>query len=275
MPEKIVPGPVENDGGIREAVCIHTRKIYDACRDKDCAEDLRFYPAARYADAVERAVSVKGGSAELLYVSTAVEPVHFNRGYYTIDMRFYYAVTLQAYTGAAASVPVEGLCVFDKRAILFGSEGGAKIFSSRTAERWPLGRADLPEAVVEAVDPIVLEAKLVDCGSSGEIEKGLCDLPEFIAERFGGEPIAQAGAQGVFVTLGQFSLVRLERDSQLLIPVYDYCMPEKECDCRDDDDDPCGLFRSIEFPVREFFPPNTVSRSDDYGEVRNYCSCSR
>ena len=44
MPEKVMPGPVEDLGGIREAVCIHTRKIYDSCRDKDCIEDLRFYP---------------------------------------------------------------------------------------------------------------------------------------------------------------------------------------------------------------------------------------
>ena len=29
-----------------EAVCIHTRKIYDSCRDKDCVEDLRVYPTA-------------------------------------------------------------------------------------------------------------------------------------------------------------------------------------------------------------------------------------
>ena len=29
---------------IREAVCIHTKKIYDSCRDKDCVEDLRVYP---------------------------------------------------------------------------------------------------------------------------------------------------------------------------------------------------------------------------------------
>ena len=29
---------------ITEAVCVHTRKIYDSCRDKDCAEDLRVYP---------------------------------------------------------------------------------------------------------------------------------------------------------------------------------------------------------------------------------------
>ena len=44
MPEKVVPGPVEDACGVREAVCIHTRKIYDSCRDKDCIEDLRFYP---------------------------------------------------------------------------------------------------------------------------------------------------------------------------------------------------------------------------------------
>ena len=31
---------------ITEAVCVHTRKIYDSCRDKDCLEDLRLYPTA-------------------------------------------------------------------------------------------------------------------------------------------------------------------------------------------------------------------------------------
>ena len=36
MPEKVMPGPVTDCSGIREAVCIHTRKIYDSCRDKDC-----------------------------------------------------------------------------------------------------------------------------------------------------------------------------------------------------------------------------------------------
>lgn len=34
MPEKVMPGPVEDASGIREAVCIHTRKIYDSCREK-------------------------------------------------------------------------------------------------------------------------------------------------------------------------------------------------------------------------------------------------
>ena len=33
MPDKIMPGPVSECGNVREAVCIHTRKIYDSCRE--------------------------------------------------------------------------------------------------------------------------------------------------------------------------------------------------------------------------------------------------
>ena len=35
MPEKVMPGPVQDTACIREAVCIHTKKIFDSCRDKD------------------------------------------------------------------------------------------------------------------------------------------------------------------------------------------------------------------------------------------------
>ena len=31
---------------LRQAMSIHTRKITDACRDKDCVEDLRVYLTA-------------------------------------------------------------------------------------------------------------------------------------------------------------------------------------------------------------------------------------
>ena len=85
MPDKVMPGPVGDSCGIREAVCIHTRKIYDSCRDKDCIEVLRFYPKLPCVDVINRALSVKGGSAKLLYVYVDVEPVSFNRGFYTVD----------------------------------------------------------------------------------------------------------------------------------------------------------------------------------------------
>ena len=36
----------------RQALSVHTQKVTDSCRDKDCIEDLRFYPTengqARY-----------------------------------------------------------------------------------------------------------------------------------------------------------------------------------------------------------------------------------
>ena len=44
MADRVVPGPVDSSACIREAVCIHTKKIYSGCRDKDCIEDLRVFP---------------------------------------------------------------------------------------------------------------------------------------------------------------------------------------------------------------------------------------
>ncbi len=35
MAEFIEPGPICDTAGIREAVCIHTRKIFDSCREED------------------------------------------------------------------------------------------------------------------------------------------------------------------------------------------------------------------------------------------------
>lgn len=276
MPEKIMPGPVEDRSGIREAVCVHTRKIYDSCRDKDCIEDLRFYPTLGSADIISRALSVKGGRADLLHVYVDVEPVSFNRGFYTVDMRFFYAVSLQAYLSSPMPVPVEGLCVFDKRVILFGSEGNAKIFSSqmRTGELDPqLGRkSNLPMAVVEAVDPIVLDARMMECCGKRECDCDLCEVPSFVNSYFDGKLSCGDDNRRIYVTLGQFSIVRLERDSQLLIPVYDYCMPEKECSCGSEED-PCSIFRNISFPVGEFFPPNTVQRAENYEETKSLCAC--
>ena len=81
MPENVMPGPVCDLGNVREAVCIHTRKIFDSCRDKDCVEDLRFYPTAAAQEVLSASQMIKGGTAELLYVYPDVEPVTFHRGF--------------------------------------------------------------------------------------------------------------------------------------------------------------------------------------------------
>lgn len=269
MPEKVIPGPLQGPTDIREAVCLDTRKVYDSCRDKDCIEDLRFYPTQDSQAAIDRAISVKAGKAELLYVYIDVEPIGFDRGFYTVDVRYYYRVTADAFIGAVRPVPISGLCVFDKRVILFGSDSGAKVFTSQVAEEGPdlqIRKSNVPTAVVEAVDPIVLSMKLVDVCDCRPCDCAISEIPPCICGCFGCDLCFGDQGKRIYVTLGQFSIIRLERDTQLLMPVYDYCVPEKECPCGGScgDEDPCELFRRVKFPMEEFFPP-------DHGGGRPCC----
>ena len=65
------------------------------------------------------------------------------------------------------------------------------------------------------------------------------------------------------ISIQAFSLIRLERDSQLVIPVYNYSLPENEC-VGTTDDDPCSLFGRIRFPVEEFYPPDNLEERTNY-----------
>lgn len=278
MPEKVVPGPVSDERRIREAVCIHTKKIFDSCKDKDCIEDLRVYPTRGCQEVIDRAVSVKAGCAELLYAYIDVEPVTFNRGFYTVDVRYFYRITADAFVGAARPVEITGLAVFDKRVILFGSEGSAKVFTSTGkncgSDIQGLPATTAPTAVVESVDPIILGMKLVEVCQCHHHDN-CCEIPPAVCACFPEELVTGGDVHRLFVTLGQFSIIRLERDTQLLMPAYDYCMPEKDCDCGCDcrQEDPCELFRKVQFPVGEFFPPNhcPAPKSVDYQDVRGCC----
>lgn len=254
---------------------VHTQKIYDSCQSKDCLEDLRVYLTAASQSVLDCASSVKAARAELLYVSVQVDSVGFHRGFYTVDLRYYYRITAEAATGGCRTTPITGLAVFDKRCMLFGSQGMAKTFTSD--QRCPveaLGFGDnLPVAVVEAVDPVVLSVRIkeqccnpncgcgCDCNCNCSCTPCECptgiDIPEAILGIFDCKlDFSDQVQKELLVTLGQFSILRMERDTQLLIPVYDYCMPKKECLCDGPtDDDPCRLFQQIEFPVNDFFPP--------------------
>ena len=165
MAEKVTAGPITSANGVREAVCIHTKKIFSSCKDKDCIEDLTFYPTATAQSVIDASQSIRGGRVELLHVGVDVEPVSFNRGFFTVDMRFYYRVILQAVNNGMRATEIEGLATFDKRVMLFGGESRAKVFSSYPVPGgadYPIDlTANLPTAVVSAVDPLLLCARIV------------------------------------------------------------------------------------------------------------------
>lgn len=261
MPEINQCGPVFDNSCIREAVCVHTKKIMDSCRDKDCIEDLRVYLTRDSQACLERAGSVRPRSAELLYTFVDVEPVPFHNGFYAIDITYYYKIIVDATIGASRPATVYGLSRFAKRVMLYGGEGSAKIFSSKTIvgalDEQNMVQCSMPQAVVETVEPIVLSAKVMDSADCRRSDYDCSDLPACICGCFDDELVAAGDTRRLFVSLGQFSIVRLERDTQLLMPCYDYCIPTKECSdagCCDQECDPCDIFSKISFPVSEFFP---------------------
>ena len=259
MADRVMPGPVSKEAVIREAVSINTRKIFDSCRDKDCIDDLRVFPTETSQSYIDNALSIRPRRAELLYCAVKVEPISFNRGYYTVDCTYFYRITGETFPSGNS---ILGLAVFDKRAMLFGSEGSVKSFSSE--EKEPSADADeLPLAVVDAVDPIALHMKLVEAETPGSTELEQRAIPAFIADAFPEPLVLTDTARRWYTTVGQFSIIRLERDTQLLIPAYDYSLPDKECP-GSTPDDPCEMFSKIRFPVEEFFPPNVVENCPDY-----------
>lgn len=252
MAENNISLPEFGSDSVREAVCIHTSKIFDSCKDKDCIEDLRVYPTTGSQAIVDTACSIRPQTARLLNADIKVEEISFNRGCYTVDVTYFYKVTGEAFP---CQKTVTGLAIFEKRVILYGSEGSAKVFSSRSYGYPCDGTRSMPVAVVEAVDPLPLSLKVVDSACSCELDCDIRCIPDYIAAYFDEEIVTSPTRMQLYVTLGQFSIIRLERDTQLLVPIYDYCIPNKEC-VGGVEDDPCTVFSNIPFPVNDFFPPN-------------------
>ena len=108
-----------------------------------------------------------------------------------------------------------------------------------------------PSAVVEAVDPIALSVKVCE-----EVKKCCCvcscdDVPIKVLNCLSGSLCHGRGQKNVYVTLGFFSVIRVERPAQLMISATEYAVPDKVC-CKQDEEDPCALFAKMSFPTSEF-----------------------
>lgn len=132
----------------------------------------------------------------------------------------------------------------------------------------------MPKAVIEVVEPIALGAKVIDVNDKCCCDDGfdISSVPESVCRVFDDSLILGGEQKRVFVSLGIFSIVKLERRVQLLIPAYDFCIPNKEC-VGATDDNPCDLFERISFPVDEFFPPEKCDLDADNPGCK--CDCDR
>lgn len=253
-----------NTNCIKEAVCIETKNIYDACRDKECLADIRVYLTSYGQDLVDRGTYLKPRDAEVLWVFIDVEPVPFNKGHYTVDIQYFFKVTFDVPINIGRTAVVEGLCGYNKRVMLYGSEGNARIYSS---ERYPTAKDmqcnaknNLPVATVELVDPVILSSKIIN---TCEVATPFADLDlgsvsPAVLDAFS-EPLVNCSDNKLLITLGLFSIIRLSRTVQLLMPSYDFCIPEK-CSESGSIEDPCEVFKQFPFPLDEFFPRQNSER---------------
>ncbi len=254
---------------LNQALSIHTRKITDSCRDKDCIEDLRVYLTKGSQGILDAASGAKVRCADLLYTYIDVEPVAFDRNHYCIDVTFYYRILADATIGASRPAALYGLAVFSKRAVLCGEESRAHIFTSNTRINASDGlsrySANLPTAVVEVLDPMVLSSKVREVCDCSCKDNTVVQIPDYILQMFDDQLVLSGETRRLFVTLGQFSIIRLERDAQLIVPVLDYSIPTKECcDAPGCAEDPCEMFSRIPFPAAQFAPTD-CDRQDKCG----------
>ncbi len=230
----------------QDTMSIHVRKITDSCRDKDCIEDLQVYLTRCSQNLLETAANVRVRKAELVYTYIDVEPVAFDRHHYCVDVTFFYRILADATVGPGRPVALVGLATFTKRAVLCGEDSKAHIFRSDTridaADGLTRQYANRPTAVVEVLDPMVLNSKVreaCDCRR----EECAMQIPDCVKGLYDEELVQCDGRKRLYVSLGQFSIIRLERDAQLVVPVLDYALPTKECcDGGGFGEDPCERF---------------------------------
>lgn len=255
--QKEVPNDCSN------AVCIDAMRVYDSCSDKDCINNLRVFFTEEVQAIVDESVNVRLRDAEVVTVTTNLEPVPFNKGFYSVDITFFFNLTLDLYSTAGGTpTQVQGTAMYNKKVILFGSDGNVKVFSteygSDPAEAQTLS---LPRVNVQVATPIALSAKICPCSVVSSLQ---CSVPKCVCNCVGGDPTDE-GERCVVVTLGLFSIVQIERNVQLLVHSYDFCIPKKEC--TNSNDNPCEVFSRLDFPKDQFFPPNICDNKS------NSCTC--
>ncbi|MEG1743588.1 MAG: hypothetical protein RR246_05420 [Clostridia bacterium] len=242
--------------------CVSVNKIFDSARDKDCLEDLRVYLCDCYQDVIERASAIRCKNIEVVDTNISLEAIPFNKGYYQVLVRYYFCVTLECCLCNGRSQDVKGLCAYDKKIILFGSEKNVSVYTSDPENNsfCPdshiscTPESTLPTVVVEVAPPICLDTKIVErCRPFGHCCMPIEAIPDRVREHFEGNFIDGMGSHHVYITVGMFSVIRMERSVQLMLPACNFSLPEKEstpCGRAD----PCSTFSKMNFPITEFYP---------------------
>lgn len=256
----------------KDMICIDTFRVLDSCRDKDCYEDVKVYITCVGQEIIDRTCAVRAKNANVVWSCIDIDNVPFNRGFYQLFIKIYVKILFEACIGPGNIQEFEGVAVVEKKVILFGGEGNVSVFKSEIHNNGfcscpnsgskPVN--SLPIAVLETVDPIILNTKIIEphkpckcCPCS------IDEIPDCVCQRLSCDLVDDPNSNILLVSLGFFSVVRIERPAQYLISAVEYSVPEKEC-TMPPIEDPCSLFKQMAFPSAEFSSPgfSTIETGD-------------
>ena len=272
MNESCFSHPLTNRCHNECTCCIDTYRIYDSCIGQECLRNLRFCTTDIYQTILNTATALRIRDISVIWVRILTEEVPFRTGYYNITARFYFRVTLEVCQGLGTSPQIiYGLACYDKNVLLYGGEGNVSVFYSDTRQNFCssipefdqiVGGNKAPRVVVEVASPVGLEVNLLDI--SPDDQAPCCqNLPLEITEQFEGSFTEETEiTQTAFITLGIFTIIRVERPAQLAMESCDNCFPAKTCDSSSTFTDACTLFNSMQFPYEEFAPAPQCSTLD-------------
>ena len=99
---------------------------------------------------IDKAASIKCKKVKVLNVCVDVESVPFNKGFYSVDMTFYFLVELSVYLSPGTpAVNCCGISYFSKKVILYGSEGNVKVYTSDLTRSDDCRVNNMPKASVQ------------------------------------------------------------------------------------------------------------------------------
>ncbi|MBO5716317.1 MAG: hypothetical protein J6S23_08020, partial [Clostridia bacterium] len=176
-------------GGTRETVCIEANRVLDSCRDRDCYENVQVFLTNYGNEIIERTGNIRVKSSCIAWSNITVDPIAFNRGFYSVNMRLYIKITFEACLAPGRIQEFDGVAVIDKTVVLFGGESNLNVFKSNGTSGFCemptelcCSEGNVPTAIAEVVDPIILGAKIIEkhhdhhcfcCCTCGDIPEGV------------------------------------------------------------------------------------------------------
>ncbi len=244
----------------KENICIDTYRVLDSCRDKDCFENVKVYLTNFGNEIIERTSTIRAKCASIVSAYIDIVEVPFNRGFYQLNIKIYTKIVFEACLCRGNVQEFEGMAVVEKKVILFGSEGNVNIFKSEFGTGFcndpcqSNKSSKLPIAVLEIANPVILGVDVLEPTNCKCCCCCCCidDIPDTVKNYVNG-CLSDENNNTLVVSLGFFSVVKIERPAQLLISAIEYNIPEKECIAAREDD-PCTLFKAMSFPINEFSP---------------------